>query len=319
MTLSFPIADPRLWRRATLLTPSERPALVVVSAMLAVILLGVYAGWIEYDGYMDNIAIVIVLAWTLSTVLLTLKLSVVSVLIRVICMLLAMTLATPLATAALTKISAPLMDDTLMRLDEAMLGVPAWPNIIRLFKGHGFFLQVLSYAYVSLVWQLIALAILLCVLDREKDAWRFATAWGLGLLVCIAVFPFCPALGAYGYLQIDPSTIPDVLCQSAWHYPVTLQSFKDGTFHVLDENALEGIVSMPSFHACAAVLLAWGFFRVPVVSWIMAALNTLMWISAVPIGGHYVVDVIAGTAVAICAIFLSGIQVSSFEILLAKE
>lgn len=305
MTLSLPATGPSSWARATFLTPHERPAVAAASAKISVIILCTHVGWIKYDGYVNDIAIIVALSWSLSTVSLILRLRVVGNLIRLTCVLLTMNLATLLATAALAVVSVPLADEMLMRIDNVVFGMPAWPYVIELFVGRGFILQFLSYAYVSLEWQLPALVILLCVLEKEAEAWRFATAWGLSLLACIAFFPLCPALGAYGYLHIDPSVVPDVLCHTAWHTPATIQNFKNGTFSILDANALEGIVTMPSFHACASVLLAWGFSRVPIMSWAMGVLNALMWVSAVPIGGHYVVDVIVGTAIAICAIFLS--------------
>jgi membrane-associated phospholipid phosphatase len=73
-----------------------------------------------------------------------------------------------------------------------------------------------------------------------------------------------------------------------------------------DAHAINGLVTVPSFHACAATLLAWGFHRTPMLRWPLLGLNGLMLLSAIPIGGHYVTDVAAGFLVAVGAITISG-------------
>jgi len=97
--------------------------------------------------------------------------------------------------------------------------------------------------------------------------------------------------------------MPAILCGSAWHYPITLQHLRDGSISDLGANVLEGIVAMPSFHAASAVLLFWFYGKLAYLRWPFWTLNFFMWMSAVPVGGHYLVDVVAGTAIALCAIY----------------
>jgi membrane-associated phospholipid phosphatase len=59
-----------------------------------------------------------------------------------------------------------------------------------------------------------------------------------------------------------------------------------------------GIIAFPSFHCASAVLNAWAVWKVRAARWPFLAVNLLM-IAATPlIGGHYVADLIGGTAVA---------------------
>jgi membrane-associated phospholipid phosphatase len=67
-------------------------------------------------------------------------------------------------------------------------------------------------------------------------------------------------------------------------------------------SALDGIVTFPSFHVAAAVLLAWAGANLPLLRYPMIVLNILMLLSAIPIGGHYLIDVIAGCLVAVGSI-----------------
>jgi membrane-associated phospholipid phosphatase len=62
-----------------------------------------------------------------------------------------------------------------------------------------------------------------------------------------------------------------------------------------------GIVTFPSFHACVAVLFTLAM-RGHLLALVTAALlNTVMLVSILPLGGHYLVDLIAGCAIAALA------------------
>ena len=65
---------------------------------------------------------------------------------------------------------------------------------------------------------------------------------------------------------------------------------------------MEGIVTMPSYHTVMAVLLTYAFRRTGLVGYGIATLNLVMLLSIPPIGGHYLVDVLAGGALALGAI-----------------
>jgi membrane-associated phospholipid phosphatase len=61
---------------------------------------------------------------------------------------------------------------------------------------------------------------------------------------------------------------------------------------------MKGIIQFPSYHAAAAVLLAYAFASLPRWIAIPAFITEItLSISAVPIGGHHLVDVLAGVAV----------------------
>jgi membrane-associated phospholipid phosphatase len=63
-----------------------------------------------------------------------------------------------------------------------------------------------------------------------------------------------------------------------------------------------GLISFPSFHSATAAIYAWATWRTPVVRWIGLALNLLMLIATPIHGSHYLVDVLAGLAVAVAAV-----------------
>jgi membrane-associated phospholipid phosphatase len=59
-----------------------------------------------------------------------------------------------------------------------------------------------------------------------------------------------------------------------------------------------------------AILFAWGAWPSRALRPVIVSANALMWISAAPIGGHYLVDLLAGSAIAIGAIALTNRLVS---------
>ena len=124
------------------------------------------------------------------------------------------------------------------------------------------------------------------------------TAWAIALAFCLLVFPLCPAVGGYVHFHIPHGTMLGVQVPSAWTASVSLENLRNGSHRYLDYSSLNGLITMPSFHAAAAVLLAWGYFHLKWLRWPFFALNVGMILSAVPIGGHYVVDVFAGAMVA---------------------
>ena len=65
---------------------------------------------------------------------------------------------------------------------------------------------------------------------------------------------------------------------------------------------MEGIVTMPSYHTVMAVLFTYAFRRTGLIGYGIATLNLVMLLSIPPIGGHYLVDMLAGGALALGAI-----------------
>lgn len=76
---------------------------------------------------------------------------------------------------------------------------------------------------------------------------------------------------------------------------------REETF-ALTVELLSGVSTFPSVHAALAILFAWALWPVRALRYPSLALNGLMYVSTIPIGAHYVVDVAAGTLLAIASI-----------------
>jgi hypothetical protein len=149
---------------------------------------------------------------------------------------------------------------------------------------------VLAIAYTSLMPQILLSVIYFAWRGWDDRNYELMANTILALLVTSAVFALFPALG-------PGAPIP----QLAKLYLADLVGLHDGSSMSFDVAQLNGIVAFPSFHTVLALLLTYahrgGALLCPV-----AALNAVMLVSIPSEGGHYLIDVAAGAAVAVFAI-----------------
>jgi membrane-associated phospholipid phosphatase len=82
--------------------------------------------------------------------------------------------------------------------------------------------------------------------------------------------------------------------------PVLL-ALRDGGSLSFDMSQLQGLISFPSYHTVLAALLTYAHRRSALLTPI-ALVNGVMLFSIPTVGQHYLIDVIAGAAVAVLAI-----------------
>jgi hypothetical protein len=203
-----------------------------------------------------------------------------------------MPISTPLSYLAAT-FNLPLRDAEFARADE-MLGFD-WMMWHELVRSTPLVETVLWYAYFSLLVQPFLAVLIFGHLrrrDRNEELWWNAL---LTLIVCVAVWALLPAFGPWVYYGLP---------EYASHYAPHVQGLRDGS--MTEFTSLAGIVVFPSYHTVGAVVLTWAFRGMGRLFWAVAALNALMILSIPIIGGHYLVDVIAGIGVAALSIAVLG-------------
>lgn len=196
----------------------------------------------------------------------------------------------------------PYADEWLISADSALFFGFDWRSAVGALADEDALLREASYVYASLNWQPTLLILALFAFGKSERCWTFATAWAMTLAATIAIFPFAPALGGYLHHGIQPADVPGVRVPAAWMHAEILEPVREGTLRLIGSGVLEGVVTFPSFHAAAAVLLGWGFWGLRWLRWPGAALNAAMFAASVVIGGHYLVDVAAGGLIAAAAI-----------------
>lgn len=180
----------------------------------------------------------------------------------------------------------PLRDDALASLDRTIgFDWVAWSAWV---EGHRAVHVVLRLAYASLLPQIVVCC---CVLPLTAGRQRLSELFWSALaaiLVTAFVSALLPALGAYPHYGLADRAdwLPDVL---ALRRPAPVAFALGG---------MNGVVTMPSFHAVLAVLFIRAHRRTGVVGYAATALNLAMLVSTPSEGGHYLCDVIAGCMVA---------------------
>jgi membrane-associated phospholipid phosphatase len=152
--------------------------------------------------------------------------------------------------------------------------------------------------YHSLIPQLVTALLALAWFGKtyEMRILMFASiASGLAAVLLSAAFP------GMGNLY-DPADYPNLGSSAAWIHRGDIAGLRDGTLRVLDLGSMQGIVTFPSYHAALATIYIAAFRSVPVLRWVGGGWALLTLVSTPAGGGHYLVDVIAGVALALAAL-----------------
>jgi hypothetical protein len=177
-----------------------------------------------------------------------------------------------------------LYDRQLAALDRA-IGFD-WSAWVALVNAHPGAKAVLHTGYESLLAQ-IMLSVAWFTWRRwpQRNAELLANAT-LALLLTTAIFCLFPAFGpGVGLPGFELAYVDD------------LTGLRNGTLPALDVMLLKGVITFPSFHAVLAVLFTWSH-RGSISLVPAAALNAVMLVGIPSEGGHYLVDIFGGLAVA---------------------
>lgn len=116
----------------------------------------------------------------------------------------------------------------------------------------------------------------------------------MATLVAIPFSIFLPAVGTFGYFHINESE----------PYLKIIEGMHDGTLKTLDFHNMQGVVTFPSFHAAAAILIAYAARGIRLLFPVLLVLNAVMIIATPPIGGHYFIDIWGGIVQALATILI---------------
>lgn len=215
-----------------------------------------------------------------------------------------LTLPILIVTYAAMRLNLPMADARLMALDRA-LGFD-WTAFVRLVDRSPLASKLLLESYTSFSLQILFLPMLLCVFRLQARAYRFLLAF---LLLCVAAaaisVPF-PSIGAYVAHGLDPDSLRNVNAHFGYFYLESFRAVREQADFVLRAGNAAGIITFPSVHAGVAVLCAWAAWRSRLLRYPFLVLNSLMFVSAISHGAHYLVDVIGGGVVAGAAIWATG-------------
>jgi membrane-associated phospholipid phosphatase len=208
----------------------------------------------------------------------------------------ALTSALPMYTGR----SFPLADQTLHAADR-FLGFD-WVAVLKLFDRCPYFDWIAQAAYQSIFAQLPFLVLALALTRQPERLYRALTALNVGLCATSVIAVFFPAFGPYEFLQVSAADHPNIMPIIAAKMTDPIVWLRAAVFTDPAPDFTIGLISFPSFHSTAAAIYVWMAWRTPLVRWLALAVNGLMLIATPVHGSHYLVDVLAGLALAAAAI-----------------
>lgn len=207
-----------------------------------------------------------------------------------------------LLTYAATTPAMPYRDAQLQAID-TWLGFDR-ASYVRFFTDQPWKIRISDFVYLIMLPQLAIVPLVMIVTGRIERFQRFIAAYGVALIMTIAIFVFVPAVGAFVHVDITPAQYA-ALPLEIYTPARTLDALRSGFMKTIELNNLEGLIAFPSFHTAAAILYAWVLWPLKMLRWPALLLNTAL-VATTPIGGsHYAIDVVAGAAVALVAIAVS--------------
>jgi membrane-associated phospholipid phosphatase len=203
--------------------------------------------------------------------------------------------ATAISSYLVAATNLPLVDAELAAADRA-LGFD-WPTLLAWVRAHPTVWLVLDVAYRSAIPQLVAIALYLAFTGQPERNSELLWTMMLSLFVIVPVSALLPAGGAW--VQYDAMRYANVAQVRDF------LALRSGALHELDLPRLEGLINFPSFHTVLGVIFIYVLRRHRILCAAAGLLNAVMIASVLTEGGHYLVDVISGVAVAMGAIWVT--------------
>jgi hypothetical protein len=187
-----------------------------------------------------------------------------------------------------------------------------WLSYAGAINEHAWLCRVLSRAYDSFNLQFVLILAVLIVAGKIERLRIFLFAVFVGLSLTCILFIFLPAVSAYGHFGAAARQLTNLYSPEGDMHVLILQrhisileGLRDGSIRQVSAQTLTGLITFPSFHACAACLFIWGFWGVKDTRAAALILNLAMLAATPLFGAHYFVDLMGGAAIAIVAIVAS--------------
>jgi hypothetical protein len=195
-----------------------------------------------------------------------------------------------------------LWDDRFQAWDRA-LGFD-WLGYARFVDSHVWIATPFRIAYASLIPQIVVIVLALGFTRRMLELRSVIFAAMLCGTIVILLSPLFPAVSNFVHLGLSPADFRNVNPWAGYTHLADYEALRSGAMGPIDLKKMQGIITFPSYHAGLATVTLWGFTQCPskVLRWGGATI-ALATIAATPVdGGHYLVDVIAGVAIALASI-----------------
>lgn len=191
----------------------------------------------------------------------------------------------------------PLADARLAAWDAA-LGFD-WLGYVRLLDRHPRLLRLMELTYTGLDWYSVVTAVALLFAFGAERMREFVLAFFAAAVAVVAIGPLFPAYGAMAHYAPDPALFARVTPACGTYYLAALRALRVPGAHALSWRHLPGLATFPSFHAAMGVIGIYCCRGKRPVFLASLALNSFMIASTPLFGSHYLIDLLAGAALAL--------------------
>ncbi len=199
----------------------------------------------------------------------------------------------------------PTVDNVLAAADRALgLDSVAWTAAV---AGVPLLAKVCGLVYVISVGAVFGATIILTLLKRTDRVTELSFLFVATIILCAVIGIVFPAYGPFTHLKMNAAIVHALPQGAGTFYMPMMQLYRSGAVRVVDFTRLMGVITFPSFHACMALMVTYAFRGMARYFWPIAAFNLLVGASIVPIGGHYVIDILGGSAVFVAAAIVASV------------
>ncbi|MGQ0456952.1 MAG: phosphatase PAP2 family protein [Hyphomicrobium sp.] len=199
----------------------------------------------------------------------------------------------------------PMQDAAFARMDSAF-GFD-FAGFVGFLNAHPDIGWLLIRSYQSCIEQIFVILLLLAAVGRTDDLWNVIALLILGCIVTVIISGLVPAIAPYTYYGVDPASYDalEKMSPGIGRYHVAdVLALHSGQYAAFEFGKNAGLITFPSYHAMVAFTAVYGMRSFKYAFWPVAALNVLVIVSTIPVGGHYLVDIIGGGAVFIACLAL---------------
>jgi membrane-associated phospholipid phosphatase len=201
-----------------------------------------------------------------------------------------------------TDAALPLRDGLLATLD-MHLGFN-WLSFLGTVNDHPRLARLLVAAYASTAPLTEGIIIWLTIRGSGERLSEFLALLCLASLGLAIGMLLVPAAGAFVYFAPPRHLFDNLAAQGEmWPFLDAFNALRNGSLTTIDVSSVQGVVSFPSFHTMLGILITYAIRDTRLLFVPVAAINALMIVSTLPVGGHYLADVIAGAAISAAAIY----------------
>lgn len=187
-----------------------------------------------------------------------------------------------------------LQDATLQRWD-SLLGFNSIA-VINWFHQFPKLIFVLKLAYHSAVIQLFFMPIILAMLQQQRRFDVFINACFISAIIGYTIYYFFPTS--------DPAALFTCPYFTKAMHEIPIR-FYDVQHHIPNNNLQGGLIDFPSFHVIWAVFIIYSFKNYKFLLFPLLIWNSLVIISTMALGWHFLTDAIAGVIIALFSLALA--------------